>query len=117
MSKWTNSYACGLQGKRIAPIQSIQDNYLGMMQIFYNVEDVHEPLAGQTAICWKPPSNNYFKVNVDVTLDIARGVIGIGIVVRDHYGNFFAGKIEARIGGQDPHTAKFLAVRKGLLLA
>ena len=88
-----------------------------MKQTFWNAKDVHESLASQVVNCWKAPPDNFFKANANAALDITRGVIGLGIVIRDNNGNFLAGKTEARNGDKDPHTAELLAAREGLLFA
>jgi hypothetical protein len=37
---------------------------------------------------WKPPLENTLKVNWDVAVDLKKGIIGLGIIVRDEKGDF-----------------------------
>ncbi|KAL5761014.1 hypothetical protein ACOSP7_019516 [Xanthoceras sorbifolium] len=41
--------------------------------------------------CWSPPANSCWKINTDAALDLKRGKIGVGIIIRDHLGQVSEG--------------------------
>ncbi|KAK0604975.1 hypothetical protein LWI29_021494 [Acer saccharum] len=66
---------------------------------------------------WRPPEGAAWKINLDATMDYARGVIGLGIIIRDKVGKVFlatAVKVRAMFS---PIVAEAMAVWRGVGLA
>ena len=66
---------------------------------------------------WAPPPTNYYKINVDASLSVEHNAIGLGIIIRDSVGSFMATRAIRIDDCADPHRAKLLAAREGLIFA
>ncbi|XP_042974763.1 uncharacterized protein LOC122306401 [Carya illinoinensis] len=65
---------------------------------------------------WKPPSQDYLKVNVDAAVDSKRGKVGIGIVVRDFRGEVHVIVAAPRQLTRNASVAESLAMLRAILL-
>lgn len=52
----------------------------------------HQQLGGDDQQMWKALSVRWHKANWDAATDISRGLLGFGIVIRDHAGEVVAAK-------------------------
>ena len=52
-----------------------------------NGSRVHHPLMPASLVRWTPPNLPLYKVNFDGATFFKIGVVGLGVVVRDHVGN------------------------------
>lgn len=71
----------------------------------------------QLEISWTPPTSPSYKINVDATIFSAQKNAGVGVIVRDHVGNFIPGlskKIHASLGTIE---AKAKAFEAGVIFA
>jgi hypothetical protein len=62
------------------------------------------------------PACGWAKVNVDAAIDKGAGRMGVGIILRDHEGNFIAAKSAMQMGLWDSASAEALTAYFGVLL-
>jgi ribonuclease HI len=60
----------------------------------------------RVATRWIAPPLGFLKANWDASIDSKRGRVGVGVVVRDHLGRFWASKCMVREGFLDPMSAE-----------
>jgi hypothetical protein len=60
-------------------------------------------------VSWKPPALGSLKINWDAGIDRDRGVVGIGIVVRNHEGSLIAALNCSLFANLDPTSAEAYA--------
>jgi hypothetical protein len=73
--------------------------------------------AGVEVQKWLKPDQGWVKLNCDGALDIAAGVAGVGIIVRDHPGAFVAAECRKYEHIVDPGTTEILACHDAILFA
>lgn len=66
---------------------------------------------------WSPPSPGSLKLNTDAAINTELGVVGLGGVIRDEYGNVLGAFAKRYMGRVDAHLAESLAIRAGLVFA
>jgi ribonuclease HI len=66
---------------------------------------------------WCPPGPGVLKFNTDGSIDLARGVAGAGIVVRNHERDFVAAVCRRYKHIEDPFTIELIACRNAMLMA
>ncbi|KAL5802996.1 hypothetical protein ACOSQ4_031301 [Xanthoceras sorbifolium] len=66
---------------------------------------------------WKPPNAGMFKINTDAGVDVSKGHIGIGVVIRDHRGFVVALCAQGLDSLFSPSIAEALAILRGVKLA
>jgi ribonuclease HI len=65
---------------------------------------------------WKPPPENILKVNWDAVVDMKKGIIGLGIIVRDETGDFIEAKTKYLRMQAEPIVTETLAALQALNL-
>lgn len=65
------------------------------------------------AVQWKAPENGRVKINVDASVYAGIPHYGVGLIIRDHLGQFYKARV-LRVGGE---VTAFEAVTKGVLEA
>ena len=65
---------------------------------------------------WKPPSENTLKINWDATVDLKKGIIGLGIIVRDERGDFIEAETKYVMMQAEPVVAETMAALQALNL-
>lgn len=63
------------------------------------------------------PPGELYKINVDVALNSANKSTCIGTFIKDEEGNFMAAKIQPRNDYDEPHRARVIIVKEGMLFA
>jgi ribonuclease HI len=58
---------------------------------------------------WTTPPPGFFKANWDAGFDRKMGRVGLGVVIRDHWGKMWASKSQTKQGFLDPTTGEALA--------
>ncbi|KAH7570019.1 hypothetical protein JRO89_XS05G0033100 [Xanthoceras sorbifolium] len=71
----------------------------------------------RAARCWSPPAAGLWKINTDAALDLDRGLVGIGVVVRDHQGLVCGSSAQCIRAHFSPLVAEGTALLRGLLFA
>ncbi|KAL5826304.1 hypothetical protein ACOSQ4_018101 [Xanthoceras sorbifolium] len=71
----------------------------------------------RAARCWSPPAAGLWKINTDAALDLDRGLVGIGVVVRDHQGLVCGSCAQCIRAHFSPLVAEGTALLRGLLFA
>jgi hypothetical protein len=66
---------------------------------------------------WLKPEMGWMKINSDGALDLAGGRVGVGVIVRDHMGEFVVAECRKYEHITDPGTTELLACRDALMLA
>ena len=66
---------------------------------------------------WNPPPQGLVNVNVDVALFLGIDVVGVGIMLRNHHGEFIAAKAIQKHHVSSPHPVELYAAPEGLLFA
>ena len=74
-------------------------------------------LLGHVSIRWVAPPANYFKVNFDASWSKDDCIVGIGVVVRDHMGEFFAGMTKVGEKASSAEVAELVAAREAIVFA
>jgi ribonuclease HI len=65
---------------------------------------------------WKPPPVNTLKINWDAAVDLKKGIIGLGTIVRDERGEFVEAETNYRKMQVEPVVAETLAALQALNL-
>jgi ribonuclease HI len=65
---------------------------------------------------WKPPPENTLKINWDAAVDLQKGIIGLGIIVRDGKGDFVVAETKFMRMHAEPVVAEILAATQALNL-
>jgi ribonuclease HI len=65
---------------------------------------------------WKPPPENTLKINWDAAVDLKRGIIGLGAIVRDERGEFVEAETNYLKMQVEPVVAESLAALRALNL-
>ena len=87
-----------------------------MMEDFLNLN--HEQQASpQSPAWWHAPDNGILKANTDGATFENDGGLGIGVVIRDHNGNFIAGRSCRTQGNFSAEVIEALAIQEGCHLA
>ena len=60
---------------------------------------------------WKKPQPGKYKINFDTTIDVIAGVTSLGVVIRDHEGDFIACFMKKLQGAMDSKHAEALALK------
>ncbi|KAL5847316.1 hypothetical protein ACOSQ3_010840 [Xanthoceras sorbifolium] len=66
---------------------------------------------------WIPPDEGFVKVNSNAAIDISRGMVGLGWVVRDSEGFVLLSAVKPVMGGFSLEVAEVLAVLTALQVA
>lgn len=66
---------------------------------------------------WQPPPYGFVKVNWDASLNIKENYIGIGIVVRDHNGDFLGAWTVTKLAMGTPKVAEAIAALEVVFFA
>jgi hypothetical protein len=62
-----------------------------------------------TSYGWKAPSQDSLKINWDAGVDLKRGRVGLGVIIRDHQGRMWASQSRTIRGFLDPITGEIMA--------
>ena len=89
------------------------DLELGCDRVRLRVNDTICHLQRQPAI-WERPVDGMLKLNVDAALFLAKGLVGVGCVLRDSTGSFIAAKATTVNLQVQPHEAEAVGVREAL---
>ncbi|XP_062008818.1 uncharacterized protein LOC133725545 [Rosa rugosa] len=84
--------------------------------IFHNSCSISRGYRNIGVVRWKCPPFGCVKLNIDGAFDIASGTGGIGLVVRDHSGQFVVGKGRPVLGLLSAEHSELLACREALEL-
>jgi hypothetical protein len=81
------------------------------VELFQSVKEGEtQPESACPATCfWKNPPLGWFKANWDAGIDHAKGRVGLGAVIRDHYGRLWAAKAMTHGGFLEPKAVETLA--------
>ncbi|KAL5845981.1 hypothetical protein ACOSQ3_009505 [Xanthoceras sorbifolium] len=84
---------------------------------FANLPHSSTFVSSMLAAKWCAPDFNCIKINTDASLDTQHGVIGFGIVIRDHLGAILASNAQRIIAGFSVQIVKTLGILRGLKFA
>ncbi|KAK0587875.1 hypothetical protein LWI29_030314 [Acer saccharum] len=103
----------------IMPMDGIVDWAVNFLANFKEARGVEQcERAGQTKdIRWKTPTAGCVKINLDAALSVAKGVSGVGVVVRDWKGEVLASCCQRFEVCFPPLIAEVVAVLTGMRLA
>ncbi|TXG68182.1 hypothetical protein EZV62_003117 [Acer yangbiense] len=73
--------------------------------------------ANPSIVVWKPPVEGTIKINCDAALDMNRGVVGFGLVVRDFGGVVLASCVQHIQVNFSPLIAEAMTILRGINLA
>ncbi|KAK3205554.1 hypothetical protein Dsin_019600 [Dipteronia sinensis] len=82
-----------------------------------NIPTVECTYVEAGVIRWKPPSDGFYKVNINASLDVANHGIGIGLVIRDHQGFVMASSSQRLEVCFSPQIAEAMAIKRGIQFA
>ncbi|KAK3228130.1 hypothetical protein Dsin_007992 [Dipteronia sinensis] len=66
---------------------------------------------------WTPPTQAMYKLNFDAAIDVATGVVGVGLVIRYFTGRIMATSSQCIKATHIPLVAKAVAIYRGFQLA
>ncbi|KAL5852571.1 hypothetical protein ACOSQ3_007689 [Xanthoceras sorbifolium] len=78
------------------------------------------PLAPVVVSCpcrWTPPTLGLVQMNCDATIDEGRKLVGLGVVLRDHFGRVLGSSWQRMAVGFSPAIAEATAIFRGLRFA
>ncbi|KAK3211757.1 hypothetical protein Dsin_016463 [Dipteronia sinensis] len=75
------------------------------------------PFPSQVINSWRPPNEEYFKINCDAAINEKEGGISLGIVIRDHSGAVMASCSLTLAAFFDANTAETMAIYRGLIFS
>jgi ribonuclease HI len=107
------------EGQFIHPNNIVQaaETAVHAYELATNAEEHKGAEQVERPVMWVKPDCDWAKVNVDAAIDKGSGRMGIGIILRDHDGNFLAAKSAMRMGLWDSAAAEALAAYLGVLFA
>ncbi|KAK2638080.1 hypothetical protein Ddye_025875 [Dipteronia dyeriana] len=88
--------------------------FLNNFRIAITVDGGNRGLDNSTGVVWQDPSVGIFKVNCDAALDMNNKLVGIGLVVRDHYSSILALCAQRIHACYSPLVAEAVAVLRGI---
>ncbi|KAL5826763.1 hypothetical protein ACOSQ3_018604 [Xanthoceras sorbifolium] len=75
------------------------------------------PLPVHIAARWSALTAGNFKINIDASLNIQEGIIGLGIIIRDSAGVVLASSAQRIASPFPPPLAEALGILRGLIFA
>ncbi|XP_015382113.1 uncharacterized protein LOC107175236 [Citrus sinensis] len=81
-------------------------------QLYYVDAEVHKLAHG--AVSWEKPEFGWVKCNVEAAVFASQGRIGLGCVIRNSDGGFFAARCVGRFGTFSAREAEALGIREAL---
>jgi hypothetical protein len=80
-----------------------------------NKTEVHQSIERpRESAQWTKPDAGWVKVNMDAAIDKTKGMMGFGIILRDHDGRLVAAKSMVKMGVWDPIATETLVVFLGV---
>ncbi|KAK3221600.1 hypothetical protein Dsin_008625 [Dipteronia sinensis] len=73
--------------------------------------------AASTVIRWRPPTANVYKLNTDAALDVGRGIVGVGAIIRNHQGHVMGSTSQRLEATFSPKEAEAMAILRGIEFA
>ncbi|KAK3230018.1 hypothetical protein Dsin_001899 [Dipteronia sinensis] len=93
------------------------EEFLEEFMVFNGVVGIQREQVRQNEIKWHPPEVGFFKLNTYAAIDVQKWCVGLGMVVRDHFGAvkaYSTQRIEARYSAS---VAEALAILRGISFA
>ena len=81
------------------------------------MQPIPPPLVAVLRACWKPPSVDFVKINVDGAVFPNENKSGIGVVIRNHEGQVLASKSLKLHQVYSPGLIEAIVVYSGIILA